>query len=324
MLVNRNPEYFLTIVREGSISRAAEKLFISQSSLSQHVAKLEEGLDVRLFDRSQSPISLTPAGRLYRNYLESNTYLYQKFQADLTDLNFSRSQTVHLGMGNWRGSLLTPGILPGFLGEHPQARVHLHEFPVSELYAMMEDGKVDFSVMNTSPAGVPDSFVNEIIAYERILLVIHKENPIAREFSRMQAESGTVDLHRLEAERLISLSNTLTVGRHVGNFLQKNRLNFANLLSSTNNATVLRLVAAGLGFCFLVETGLQDAARYPELVFFDLQSPELSIPLSLVSKNNGYLSPLARDLMDMIREHYHAVIRGYAAMPKGEGHTLYK
>lgn len=315
MLVNRNPEYFLTVVRERSISRAAEKLFISQSSLSQHIAKLEEGLDVRLFDRSQTPIALTQAGELYRSYLESNTYLYQKFQADLTDLNFSRSQTVHLGMGNWRGSILAPDLLPDFLRAHPQARVHLHEFPVSELYAMMEDGKVDFSVMNTSSSGVSDSFVNEIIAYERILLVMHREDPIAREFAGAQREEMAVDLRRLEDERLISLSNTLTVGRHVGNFLQKNMLNFSNRLSSTNNATVLRLVAAGLGFCFLVETGLQDAARYPELVCFDLRSPELSIPLSLVRKANGYLPPLARDLMDTIREHYRTVIRGNTPLP---------
>ena len=67
MIQNRNPEYFLTVVREKGISRAADKLFITQSSLSQHIAKLEADLGVRLFDRRQTPIALTPAGALYRH-----------------------------------------------------------------------------------------------------------------------------------------------------------------------------------------------------------------------------------------------------------------
>lgn len=58
MVINRNPEYFLTIAREKSISRAAEKLYISQSSLSQYIAKLEDALEVKLFDRSGTPFSL--------------------------------------------------------------------------------------------------------------------------------------------------------------------------------------------------------------------------------------------------------------------------
>ena len=59
MVVNRNPEYFLMIAQECSICHAAEKLYISQSSLSQHLAKLEAGLEVKLFDRSTNPIRLT-------------------------------------------------------------------------------------------------------------------------------------------------------------------------------------------------------------------------------------------------------------------------
>ena len=99
MLTNRNPEYFLTVVAEGNISRAAEKLYISQPSLSQHIAKLEEALGVKLLDRSQTPLALTSAGELYRNYLENSAYLYQKFQADLAAVNNKREQTIHLGLG---------------------------------------------------------------------------------------------------------------------------------------------------------------------------------------------------------------------------------
>ena len=309
MMNHRNPEYFLTIVREHGISRAAEKLYITQSSLSQYVAKLEKELGVRLFDRTQSPIALTPAGELYRNYLESSTFLYRRFLSDLSDLDQNREQSIQLGSGNWRGTVLVPEVLPQFLQQHPQTRVTLHEFPVSELYIQMEDGKVDFSVMNTTPDSLPENFIHETIAYERILLVLNRNHSLVPTLNACFRQGSIPDLHLLEQVRLITLSSTLTVGRQVNNFLRKNLLNFSNCLTSTNTSTVLRLVAKNMGFCFLVETGLQDAARYPELVWYDLRSSDLSIPLSLVYKNSAYLSPLTREFMNTIREYYRGFIQ---------------
>lgn len=304
VLVNRNPEYFLTVAREKNISRAAEKLFISQPSLSQHIAKLEEMLGVKLFDRSQSPLELTPGGQMYRSYLENSNHLYQKFQAGLGSLYSSRTQTVSLGLGTWRGSILLPQILPRFLQEHPHVQVNLHEYPVSELYALIQDGKVDFTVMNTSVAGLSETFVTEMIRYERILLVMHRDNPVTESFIQMRAAGEPLDLKLLETERFISLNQTLTVGRHVSNFLEKNLLVFPDRLNTTNNTTALQLVAAGLGFCFLVESGVRDAANYPSLIILDTRSADLNIPLSFCYKTNTYLVPLAQDLMHTIRTYY--------------------
>ena len=308
MFVDRNPEYFLTVVRERNISHAAEKLYISQSSLSQHIAKLEKKLKVQLFDRSQNPIVLTEAGALYRNYLESNTYLYKKFQAELADFNSGRSQTVNLGIGTWRGSILFPEILPMFLKAYPQARANLYEYPVSELDALVRDGMADFAVKNTELSQLPN-LVNETITYERILLVMHREDPVTQKLIHMQNTDKAVDLRLLEQERFISLDQTLPVGRHVSNFLEKNKLSCGNRLHTTNNSTALRLVNAGMGFCFLVETGLKSASQLPNLIFFDLRSSDLSIPLSLLYKSSSYLSPMTLDLMESVRKYYKDSIR---------------
>ena len=110
MYVNRNPEYFLTIAREGNISHAAEKLFLTQSSLSQHLQRLEREVGMPLVDRSTIPLRLTPAGKVYREYLETHAYLYQKMVADMN--SSSGGETVTVGIGTWRGARLMPKILP--------------------------------------------------------------------------------------------------------------------------------------------------------------------------------------------------------------------
>ena len=78
MQVNKNPEYFLTVARERSISKAAEKLYVSQPYLSQHILRLEESFHTRFFNRETTPLTLTPAGEIYARSLESSRQLYQK------------------------------------------------------------------------------------------------------------------------------------------------------------------------------------------------------------------------------------------------------
>ena len=79
----KNPEYFITTVREGSISKAAEKLYLSQPYLSQCIARTEKELGVKLFDRSHMPLKLTEAGKIYMRYLESVGVLTGQFEEQL-------------------------------------------------------------------------------------------------------------------------------------------------------------------------------------------------------------------------------------------------
>ena len=96
----KNPEYFLAIVKERSISKAAERLYLSQPYLSQYLAKLESELGVVLLDRSHSPLRLTPAGELFHAYLERQSYLDRQLVSDLRDLQYRWCSTRPL-FQNW-------------------------------------------------------------------------------------------------------------------------------------------------------------------------------------------------------------------------------
>ena len=106
----KNPEYFLAIVKERSISKAAERLYLSQPYLSQYLAKLESNLGVVLLDRSHTPLQLTEAGELFHAYLERQGYLDRQLESDLRDLQAQKRQNLHIGVSTWRGSTLLPDI----------------------------------------------------------------------------------------------------------------------------------------------------------------------------------------------------------------------
>ena len=302
-VVNKNPEYFLTIASERSVSKAAEKLYVSQSYLSQHIAKLEQQLGVKLFNRSKNPIEITEAGRVYASYLESCSQLYQKLMSDLDDLNEDREQTLRLGFSNWRASTLLPDILPAFVEKYPHVKMVLQEHPISEMYSLINNNQVDFVIMNTM-LNTPENVTTETIIYEKILLVANKHNPMTQRLLEEKAAGRQVDLHMLENERFILLNPELTLAKRVHNYLDKKQVVLRNQIITTNTSTSLNLTAENMGFSFLNETGLGRVPRKEELVFFDLQSSDLLQPLCVVYKKNSYLSPVARAFINITIDHY--------------------
>lgn len=160
-MYTKNPEYFLTVAREGSISRAAEKLYLSQPYLSQCIGRLEQELQMKLFDRSHTPLVLTDAGRLYLSYLEGVGNLTGKFESQIEELRTGSRQILNVGMTPWRGSVLLPDILPAYAAAHPDVRIVLHEYHSNTLAGLVREDKIDFALMNI-PNKI-DGFVYQIV-----------------------------------------------------------------------------------------------------------------------------------------------------------------
>lgn len=301
--INKNPEYFLTVAAEKSISKAAEKLYISQPYLSQHIIRLEESFNIKLLDREKTPLSLTPAGEIYAQYLESSQQLYNKLIRDFDDLNTNRTQILRIGFSNWRASILLPDILPLFSEAYPNVKLEFFEVRTNELFHLIADDKVDFVIMNTS-LDIPDSLIAETILYEKILLVGNRKNAVTKEFLQSYAANEPLNLHLLEKERMILLRPNLLLAKRINNYLSKQQILLQNFIHTTNTTTALNLVTQNYGFCFLNETGIDCTPASQDLAFFDLNSDDMIHPLCVIYKKKSYLTPIARSFIDLTISFY--------------------
>lgn len=75
-----------------------------------------------------------------------------------------------------------------------------------EPLSLVQDGTIDFAIMNTEITGTLDNLLNKIIVNERFLLMLHRDSPIAQEFIHVKLAGQKIDLHLLERERFISLN----------------------------------------------------------------------------------------------------------------------
>ena len=299
----KNPDYFLTIVKERSISKAAERLYLSQPYLSQYLAKLEGSLGVVLLDRSHSPLKLTPAGELFHAYLERQSYLDRQLVSDLRDLQNRKRPVLHIGVSPWRGSTLLPDILPSFEEQYPDVQVVLHEAPVPELGALAEANVIDFCIMQ-----VPDSLEEltyEPVMRERVFLVGRRDHPMLQGLeSSWDDPRPFPDLRLLERERLIMLPENWRLSKQLYNLFSVHSVEPQNILVTTNTTTAINLAAEKLGFAFLQESGVSRTPYLDRLACFTLGEPPLTCPLAVVYKKNGFLSPAARAFIDLVKDFY--------------------
>ena len=298
----RNPEYFLAVAREESISRAAEKLYLSQPYLSQCIARMEQELGVRLFDRSHVPLKLTEAGRLYRNYLERVGVITNRFEAQMEDLKGGRRRILNVGITLWRGSVLLPDILPDYTKSHPDVQIILREEHTGTLAQLLKEDQIDFALMNMPPD--LDDFIYDVILNERLLLVASREHPAIRGIRTSAEDPVSVDLRRLRGERFILLQEEQVMGYAMKNLFVKMGIEVKDALYTTSSTTSVNLAARGFGLTFLPEGGIRHTAHREELAFFTVDDPPFSVPLLFLYKKDSFIPDYARDFIDMVRRYY--------------------
>ena len=159
-----------TIAQEQSFSKAAQKLFMAQPSLSLMVRTLEEDLGTPLFDRSCKPIRLTEAGQAYVRAAEQIREIEQDFQDYILRLNNMETGSLRIGSNQLLSSLVLPKYITQFTQAYPNIRLTLIDANSTSLENAITTGDLDIVIDNSVlPA---DAFEQHYLATERLLLAV--------------------------------------------------------------------------------------------------------------------------------------------------------
>ena len=116
-------EYIIAIAQEHSVSKAAERFYLTQPVLSRHLKKIEEKTGTALFTRQKDGMTLTEAGRIYINSAQNILHLETEMEADLRAMLEEEKNTLRIYMDYPYGKLLSDRILPGFQKKYPHVQV---------------------------------------------------------------------------------------------------------------------------------------------------------------------------------------------------------
>ena len=303
-MVFKNFEYFIAIAEEGSISKAAERLYISQPSLSKYLKRLEENFGEELFCRESYPLKLTKAGELYLSYVKELTKKETRLLEELSYLRNSEAGDVCVGVTVWRSSILMPVLLPVFKSRYPYIRVSIEEGSHQHMATMLELGKVDFSIFH-----LPNNYHNftfEHLMFEKILFCVNRDNPRLADMEI--CEQGGVnrmaheEFGRFAEEGFILLKQGQNIRDISQNYLNKLGLRPNIILETSNIMTAMNIVKVGMGVTFVPEAVLSIHGQNEGLCFFTLDEPPLQWEVGIAYKNGLPLKRQARLLVECMKE----------------------
>lgn len=139
--------YFLTVAKEGNITRAADILHITQPTLSRQLKDLETELGVTLFYRGNRQISLTDAGQLFQQRAVELVTLLDKTRRDLADQQDLVGGTVSIGCVESSVSRFLPQLLSTFAGEHPMVQYDLYSANGDDIKEKLDRGEIDLGFL---------------------------------------------------------------------------------------------------------------------------------------------------------------------------------
>ncbi len=141
--MEQNMRYIYQVYQDGSFTRAAEKLFLTQPALSMAVRQEEKNIGSALFDRSRRPLALTPAGDAYIRTVERLKYLEADLERELEDLRDVRTGRLHIGGTHYLNCFLLAELLAGFSRKYPGIQLEVSEDSSVRLANRLEKREMD-------------------------------------------------------------------------------------------------------------------------------------------------------------------------------------
>ena len=206
----RTMQYFLAVVREGTISAAAQALHVAQPSLSRQMKDLEAELGAPLFVRGNRRITLTEEGVVLRRRAEEMVRLMQMTEEEISRIKSHVSGAVRIGAGeSWSFHYLSRSAAR-IAAIHPDVRFHITSGDTQDLMDALSDGLIDFAVIFTEV----DHALYESIplpAEDSFAVLMRKDCPLAdREAVRLSDLKGYPLIVSRASEPLFTGSNQLS------------------------------------------------------------------------------------------------------------------
>ncbi len=141
----QNLEYFVAVAHEGSITKAAEKLNITQQALSNQISRIEQELGCELFDRKRG-FELTYSGKCFHDSAAQILDINRQTESILNDINKNRRGELKIGISHTRGQAILPLLLPDYIKEYPQISLSVVEASTRSLESELDSGTIDIMI----------------------------------------------------------------------------------------------------------------------------------------------------------------------------------
>ncbi len=283
---------FCEVVRSGSITLAAQKLFLSQPSVTLQIQAMERELEVTVFERRGPVLKLTPDGEalyaLAKPLVEGIDGLQENFTAQHGKLE---SGELNIGAGESTILYILPEAVRRFVSVHPRIQLKIHNETGRDGLKMLRADEIDLVV--GSMLDVPDDITYQPVVTFDPALIVPLDHPLA--------SHPNVTLEEISKYGLILPPRHLSTWRMVKYVFQQHNLTFTVTLEAGGWEVIKKYVELGMGISIVTDiclTGNEKLVRIPLNQHFPQRG------YGLVLRKGRFLSPQARRFVEILNEVY--------------------
>ena len=286
-------EYIVGIAEEKNITKAAKKLYITQSALNQTLLKLEKEIGEPLFERSKLNLYLTEIGKIYveqaKKILEIRKETYEKIDEIKGDYN----SIIRVGLTPERGMLMFLSIYPIFHEIYPNIKIEALELSVEEQHKMIEERKLDIGFVNVAESQKKSNIYQEIRKEKLVLAIPNKI------FKNLKSKNIQDILNEIVKEDFVMLPQNTTIRKVIDEYLKKNQLFPKILFESKNSSLLIKMVESQL-VCTIVSEIHAIKSNNIEYILLD-NFPHLDY--SVMFKKDKFLTTPIKKFINLAKEY---------------------
>lgn len=290
-------QYVLTLAHEGSFSKAADTLNITQPSLSQYIKKIEREIGLELFDRTNGDVRITDAGRVYIEAGKKILDIEHQMENSFTDLADHKTGSLIIGAAPYRAASMMPVIAQRFQSLHPGMHLIVREGTTAELVEGMEHGEYDLA-LTLLPID-NRLFHYEKVVEEELILAVPSSYPAFPTTEVKDRKHPAVDASVLNGKSLIMLTDAQFMQKQLENIVLDHKLSIHPAAIVKSLEAQIEMVKAGVGMA-LMPSGIERFCKPGNVVFYSFTAPLPKREVVVMWRKDQKLSKTAEELKNVI------------------------
>ena len=286
-------KYFVSIVETGSVTKAAERCFISQPSISQQLSKLEDSIGKKLFARIKGKLVLTDAGQVMYEQAQKILADVEEAKHRVSDLDDQTGGSVSIGILPTLAPFILPSTLMALSEKYPHAVVTVREEISEAIVDAALRGEVDI-LLEVLPFD-DARFDVEALFSDEFFVAVHREEPLAK--------LDEIDVERLDGVPFILLEDIHCLARQIEEYCFNKQIMPKVLFQASQLATVKQLVELRYGVSILPRISINNEAD-SAIRYIKLQGEQAAREVVLATARDRYLSPAAKYFASTVRRQY--------------------
>ena len=291
----RTLKYFLVAAREGSITKAANSLGLTQPNLSRQINFLERDIGKKLFNRKNYKIELTDEGALFKKRAEEIIDMVEKTRDEFKSSDKIIAGNIRIGGSETHAIELITKIMLNIQKDYPNIQYHLYSGNSDDVSEKLDKGLLDFGIF-IEPAGILKYDYIKIPAKDTWGVLMRKDSKLAKK--RFITKNDLINIPIICSRQPIY--NKASENKFLEWFQSDfDKLNIVATYNLIYNASIM--VKSGIGYAVCLDKLINTHGS--SLCFVPLK-PKLEAELNIVWKKGQIFSPASRIFLDMLYKNF--------------------